>query len=472
MFQIPDYGHTAFGEVSAEEVRELNKALTAGSDRDPPGSIVAGDGFALRTEDLDPTLKVTTFQEKEIKLFKELSKSKTNNTVFEYNEQSSYGQELDGFFAEGGVGAEYDSTYERKIHRVKYMSQLGRVTHVASLTANAHGPAIDRETISRTRALLGSIERGLFYADSTVDPLAFDGYAAMIRDRSPAENTLDLRGGTLNQDSLNDIAMRVSVAPNYGNPTHMFLDPLVHSDLAKTFFPNGRYQVTGAPTNLTLGSKVAGWTSPAGEVAFVPNKFIQANEGRTQAGAASAVLTAPAQPSSVAGVAGALGGGETSSFGAADAGNYRYAVVAVSPNGRSAALQDGGAVTVAAGQKVTVTITHGAGTPVPTYYEIYRTKVGGAAGDAWLIGKVARSGGATSVFTDFNQTLPDTSIAILFEMNPEVVEWKQLAPMMRWPLAITDTSIRWLQLIYGTPTLYAPRKIAMVKNIGRAPNSL
>jgi hypothetical protein len=472
MFQIPDYGHTAFGEISAEDAKELSKALTAGSDRDPPGSFVPGDGFALRIEDLDPTLKVTTFEEKEIKLFKELPKSKASNTVFEHNEQSSYGQELDGFFAEGGVGAEYDSVYERKIHRVKYMAQQGRVTHIASLVANAHGPAIDRETISRTRALLGQIERGLFYADSSVDPLQFDGYLAQIRTKSPAANTLDLRGGTLNQETLNDIAMRVSVAPNYGNPTHMFLDPLVHADLAKTFFPNGRYEVTGQPNNLMLGSRIAGWTSPAGEVAFVPNKFIQPSEGRTQAGSASAVLTAPAQPSSIAGVAGALGGGETSSFGAADAGNYRYAVVAVSPLGRSAALQDGGSVTVAAGEKVTVTVTHGAGTPVPTYYEIYRTKVGGAAGTAWLIGKVARSGGATSVFTDFNQTLPDTSIAILFEMNPEVVEWKQLLPMMRWPLAITDTSIKWLQIIYGTPTLYAPKKIALIKNIGRAPNSL
>ena len=40
--------------------------------------------------------------------------------------------------------------------------------------------------------------------------------------------------------------------------------------------------------------------------------------------------------------------------------------------------------------------------------------------------------------------------------------------MVKVPLATIDTSIRWMQLIYGTPKLYTPRHNVLFTNIGRA----
>ena len=51
-----DYqGVEGFGHTQMEDVDDLNKALTAGQDINPPGSFTAGDGFALRVESLERT---------------------------------------------------------------------------------------------------------------------------------------------------------------------------------------------------------------------------------------------------------------------------------------------------------------------------------------------------------------------------------------------------------------------------------
>jgi hypothetical protein len=45
---------------------------------------------------------------------------------------------------------------------------------------------------------------------------------------------------------------------------------------------------------------------------------------------------------------------------------------------------------------------------------------------------------------------------------------KQLAPMIKIPLATIDSSIRWMQLLYIVAVLYSPQKNVVFKNIGRA----
>jgi hypothetical protein len=43
--------------------------------------------------------------------------------------------------------------------------------------------------------------------------------------------------------------------------------------------------------------------------------------------------------------------------------------------------------------------------------------------------------------------------------------FKQLVPFIKIPLAIVDASIRWMQLLYGTPIYSTPRKNVLIKNI-------
>jgi hypothetical protein len=43
--------------------------------------------------------------------------------------------------------------------------------------------------------------------------------------------------------------------------------------------------------------------------------------------------------------------------------------------------------------------------------------------------------------------------------------WKQLGSMIKYDLAVTDTSYRWLQLLYGTPLVTAGRKHVIAENL-------
>jgi len=139
MVSWKDYENVeGFGVTSQSDVDDLNKALTAGQDQNPPGSVVAGDGFALRVESLERTLKNTTFKMDHIRFWKAIPKLAAYNTVEEFNQIQSYGENPDsGWIDEGDLPSEDDSRYERKFSVVKYLGTTRRVTHVnmASLAA-------------------------------------------------------------------------------------------------------------------------------------------------------------------------------------------------------------------------------------------------------------------------------------------------------------------------------------------------
>jgi hypothetical protein len=455
-------GVNGFGAASEEQLSALLKALSVGQSINAPGSVVSGDGFALRVESLERTLRSTTFREEHIKLFKLLPTTPAYNTVEEYNQIHEYGQDVDAFIDDGGLPNETDAQYQRQYAIIKYLGTTRRVNHVATMIRPAHGNVIAQETVNGTRFLLKQIERALIYGDSSIDSLQFDGFKRLIEANSPAANIVDLHGKSLSEDNLEDFAMRMHDAPNYATPTHFVLNPRAHSDLSKSFFPKARYDLFGKQDNGMVGLTIRGATTGAGDIEFVPDVFV--NDGGTQP--TTAIGGNPPNPPSFSAQpsAGAGAGNWTSD----EYGAYRYAVVAVGRNGKTAAVQDTAAVTNSAGSpRITMSVQAAAAGPATTYFEIYRTVVGGAAGTGKLIKRIKNTGGAVSI-VDNDEDMPGTSIAIMFQMNMEAVCFKQLAPMMKIPLATIDLSIRWMQVLYGTPVLHTPGKILLVKNIGRA----
>lgn len=462
-----DYeGVDGFGATSQEDLGNLLKALTAGQDVNAP-AVAPGVGFPLRVESLERTLRNVTYGMEHIKLWKKIPKLAAYNTVEEFNQIQSYGQNIEAFVAEGDLPEETDSQYERKVSQVKYLGTQRKVTHVMSLVRPAHGNVIANETVNGTMYLLRAMERSLFYGNSALSSLQFDGYQALIEANSPAANIIDLRGKPLTEDNLNDGSLVVQDSPNYGQITDLYLNPKVHADLTKTFYPKARYDQFGKPDDGLVGLNIRGWTSPAGNVMFQPDTFIDDGGGPVAGGIGDAAKRPSVPTIAVALAAGAAGG---SQFAAEDAGAYRYELVAANRYGKSAPVTvTGGPVAVVAGDGVTFSATEGA--TAPEWYEVYRTKPGGAAGTEKLIQRVAWSAGP-QVITDLNATLPGTTIAIGFQMNLEAMSFKQLAPMIKIPLATIDASIRWMQMIYGVPVLYAPGKIVMFKNIGRDPGAV
>lgn len=81
MVSWKDYaGLEGFGSVSGEEVADLRKALAAGQDINAP-SAAAGEGFPLRVESLENTLKSVTYRMDDTRLWQSITKLPAFNTV-------------------------------------------------------------------------------------------------------------------------------------------------------------------------------------------------------------------------------------------------------------------------------------------------------------------------------------------------------------------------------------------------------
>ena len=67
-----DYaGVQGYGEASPEEVGDLRKALAAGQSVGSPG-VSAGEGFPLRVESLENTLRSVTYKMDDVRLWSAL----------------------------------------------------------------------------------------------------------------------------------------------------------------------------------------------------------------------------------------------------------------------------------------------------------------------------------------------------------------------------------------------------------------
>jgi hypothetical protein len=465
-----DYdGLEGFGAASSKDVQELRKALSAGQDVNNPGA-AAGQGFPLRIESLERTLKVVTYRMDDVRLWRNLTKLPAYNTVEEYNRLREYGSGDAAFISEGDLPTSDDSTYSREFTIIKFLGTTRSVTHVMSLVRPAHGPVIAQETVNGTAWMLKQLERKLFFGNSTFIPVEFDGLDSLITVGAPSANIIDLRGQPLSEELLNDGALTVKTAPNYGRPTDLYCADGAYSDLAKSFYPAERYPIPpGGWQDGMVGLSIKGFHSMVGPILFNPDVFIEfgAAPSATAVGNAG---TRPSTPIESVIPAAVADGTPANKFAASDVGDYNYKVVAINRYGRSAPLAMTGPVTMdAATKKITMTV--GDGAVIGSAFEVYRSPKDGAVGTEKLAFTVARAG-VTTLIEDQNIYLPGTSTAFMLQQNIEFFSFKQLAPFVKIPLATVDTSIRWMQLLYGAPTVYAPGKAVIYRNVGRAAGSV
>ena len=484
-------GMSGYGNASQSDVDALNKALSAGDEVNRPGSASAGDGFSLRVESLEQTLKNSTFRMEHIRLWKAIPKIPAYNTVEEYNQIQSYGNnQYSSFVTEGQLPVATDATYRRQYAKVKYMGTQRAVTHVMSMVKPAHGNVIAQETIAGTMYLLEQLERHLFTGDSSMtntnqnaEGLEFDGLEKLITgsETSLSDHTIDLRGAAITEDNILDAALTISDAPAFGRPTHLFLNPKAHSDLAKSFFPKARYDVFQKTDNGVAGITLGGVTTQAGVVALEPDVFL--DEGPSYAGAGNGAVGVavtsggpPAVPTVSLANPGATANSQWSAgTGVHDAGTYTYSIQAVNEFGASNCSAEV-ALAVAAGESITLTIEAGENITANTsarYFNIFRSKRNGT--ELFFVKRVANDStagapgpGTQFDYSDLNADLPQTSKAFMLQVDPSNLSFAQLAPMVKIPLATIDSSIRWMQLLYGTPKLYTPRHNVIIKNVGRA----
>ena len=463
------------GIAAGSDVDALNKALSAGSDINNPGSS-QGEGFPLRVESLDQTLFNVTYSADDIKFWKRLYKDSAFNTVEEFNRLEEYGSGDSIYIAEGELPVEDDSTYSRQYTKIKFMGTTRRVTHVMSVIKAAHGDAVAREVVNGTLFLLRQLERALFTGDENLIPIQFDGIETLLMKAFNSNlsedgqylgyedtNVIDLRGAPPTEDVINDLAERLVAEPNYGRPTDLWLPTGPTKDLSKIMFPKERANLPY--NNGTAGLAIERIVTPFGTINLNPDIFIPDSVTAKATGIGKAALR-PQAPTLGTLTSPAYAGSNQTFFGSTDAGAYWYKVIAGSRYGRSAPTTSLAAVTVSSGDQVNIPVTDAG--PDTSYYEVYRSDKDGTAATCRTIMRVARTG-PTQTIVDLNRFLPNTSKGYMLSQEQDVLKWKQLAPFTKINLATIDTSIRWMQIMYGALQLMKPRYNGMLINVGKLP---
>ena len=382
---------------------------------------------------------------------------------------------MDPFFVEGGGGYESLSTYERKSLRIKYLMEKREVTDVASMVgiignnANAVAEATERGTIS----LLSKLEKQLFIADSSINPLAFDGIDKQMADGAP-NNVSNLAGDDLTPMKLQEILSGSYAEPNFGKPSVVLVEPRVHAQLIEQATAYGRHDMMGTGSGtMTFGRSDLRISVPygTGSVPVVGCPFLYP-EGAPNA---AAIGTAPTFGVAINAPSAATNA--ASLFLSGDAGTYYYHAVAVGQGGKSAPVVSA-AVTVAAGESVTVSINDdGLATPVSgsentasiLYYKIYRSTTGTHADAKWAFNVKKADTGADTSFRDDNLHRPGMSKAYALQMTPDVIEWVKLLDFIRRPLAETKTTKPFLLMLFGALNIKVPTKNWLIRNIKTEP---
>lgn len=478
-----------FNDALGSDVAELNKAIEATDQR---GGAVDGSttasGAPLKVESLEKTLKVVTFTQKHIVLWKKTPVLPAYNTVEEYNKLISYGSDEGGFTDEGELPLQDDATYVRDSELVKYLGNTRIVTHPMTLVNTAHGAVIQREIQNGTNWILQKVNKGLIDADSKIVPQQFNGLFAQMRADYASEiafldseNVIDMRGYSLTEKYLEQGSN--SIIENYGFATDIFWAPKAGSDFARSFYPRQRVS-TPVSGNNAVGSQITKFVSQAGEIDLNPDVFMKIRAHKTSSSLATS-SKAPAAPvadgtTPVAAVAATVANNK---FASGDAGTYMWAVSALNKDGESAiTILSTTPASIVANGAAALKFTAGSGTYSATGFRIYRADKGASYTSGvtkfYPLFDVSASelsngynGGSAGVVYDLNRWLPNTTKAVMMQRDLEFFSFKQLAPLMKMDLALLSPAYRFMVLLYGTPLVYAPRKGVFFINVGSLADS-
>ncbi len=468
------------GIVSAADVENLNKAITAGyGGAGKPTDLTYGG--VLQAESLEATLKSVTFDMKNLKMWPAISVDKAYNLFEQYNRLISFGSDSAPYIGEGGAPIEEDSTYVRDGQKIVFFGTRRKVSHQMTLVRTTVGDIVAQQAKEGTMHLLKNVEREMYWghahfinrldgsntgspADLPQNSIAMSGLLQQLKKgdsdvlmrsgdfegygdaQSIAQN---LGGNVIAQDDIERLA--VIALENFGSPSELHIEPAALSAFVKQFYP----QFRSAPglANQTVGYDVSKMTTTAGTVDFKPNLFL-----RPRAGArALAVSTLAPAPGALA-----IASANTGSGSAYAAGVYQIKVTLVNDAGESIPVQ-GAAVTLGAGENITLTVT---GMPANVkYLKVYLSAPGGAVGTEKFAGNFANAGNTTYVLAGRKQA--GLGEAFLLDMSAECMKFKQLAPLSKINFAIVTTALEFAIVMYGALFVYTPRFNCLFENVGK-----
>ncbi len=434
---------------------ELQKAL----------SIADAAGFQgtgpLQLENLDQTLTEVLFTEEWIVKFNAIPRVPSKNVLYQWNQQKTFGtSRAPGGFTEGKAPTGGEPKFARSSAEIKFWGEKGGVTH--QVTVSEAGMQLDPVAVANRAAtirLLEKIERWLIHGDKRVkDSLGteanYDGILRQLKTLRP-KSIIDKKGAAMTFDDFQRVGWKfredgklpsLSKIKGYGHSG-------VVADLAQLKLESERSDLGGrGKGNLIPGTPFGGFQTQAGFLPLLEDSYMDAVE--YAAPLAEANFGAPDAPATVTGAAASDATSELAAT------TYYYFVAAFNDSGESLPTATAG-VAVLAAQKVTLTIAR---VTAATGYRVYRSLTNDATA-AKYIGVEPQPASGNASFVDLNEYRPGTGMALFFNTDASDICVPMLAPLTKWPLAITSTTIEFLLLMYHTLAIKAPERVILVRNI-------
>jgi hypothetical protein len=478
-------------EATAADLKKWNEALrqstnaimkSGGAVGYPQQGVEYSDELApMVAQSIQPTVDSATFTDEDIVISRLLPTMDVWNPLHEATIVNRYGDmHLDGFSAEGATGPRSRSNLTRKTVQIKYQTEHRALTFQAANTrmlgGEQNGPTmvsssgLNAETSHGLKTIIGRKERHIFWADSDVSPLQFDGLYKQITSGAP-NNVRDKAGAAVLPQELVDICNQVGAAPNHGRITHIFCDPRYYSVLSAVAQAHGRFQMPMASVDgaASLQYGIEGLTivTSKGRVKIVEVPMMLPEQ--EPAGAAVGDAPPTFTVSNIVSVAAASH--SSSLFKSADAADYRFKIEAVGDKGVAAVYTHSSAISVGAGDRVKFDFDDAAaatsGKNSIRYYNVYRSDPDGAAGTCRFMWRFARNtAGASSgtLFYDVNAHRPNTAPLFFISLKREVIYWLKFLDAMRIPLPMDELTLPFELINFGTPFLKIPKHCFVVDN--------
>jgi hypothetical protein len=439
-------------------IEDMQKALATG---DIAGF---GDATALRLENLDSMMTSVLFTEAHLKLFNSIPRTPSAQPLFQWIRRDRYGNTRGAVgFREGGAPTGGTSKWTRKSIMNKYMGVRRGYTHQMLTTGMMGGAFVDpvtEETRNGTLELLEKIERGVLWGnhlieDANGNEVHYDGIYKQLTDAAVG-SVINLNGRPLDFEDLENAAERLVTTGRLLNFSRVrtFWKPRVLTDLAKLKVQSER-RILGQDNvpGYRPGVPLLGYRTQHGEFPFDDSILMEAVDGSAPLGTGD--TGAPVAPATCVGTP-STPGIATNMV----AGTYYYFAASINDAGESAPVASSGVVVAANGDQVSVAIADAA---TATGYRLYRG-ITTVAADAGWIATVPEASGAT--YVDTNQIIPGAGVGLILNLAEEDIVIPQMAPLTKFPLAITSTTIEFLLILYHVLAIKAAERQIMFVNIG------
>lgn len=469
-------GNSMLGGSLGGANADLLKALEASNYQTDVAQLEGGG--ALGIQSLDTAMKTVVQEEKHFTLFNRLQRTNATNIVDEYTRQNSIGGWLGGSTnTQMGQVRAAQGEYKREVGFVKFLMTLRQVGYVLNVGNNLAQPMAVEER-NGAKQLLTDANYLLYHGNAAASPTQYDGIIKQVEDGVAAgeiapENIVDMDGTKLDSvEAFSQVNVSVGNYGSWGRSSDVFLPMSVQNDLNQGLDPAFRWSPQGGNTPMpgahVEGIRLQGGVLKTNEDTFIHNEYHPMVLPFEVTQPVVAAANVAFKPTSVAGVAAA---DVSSKFKASRAGNYFYAVAAIGANGEGmSAVVKSAQVAVAAGEKVTLTITASA-SGAESGYAIYRSRQNGSndAADLRLV-KIVPKAGATTVFVDLNRDIPGTVTVPLLNLDAgaDAIGWRQFQPMTKIPLPFGVGGVpvhSWFQFLFGYLRVTKPKHHGLIKNI-------